>query len=63
MIWAGLPVSILDCSVKVDLRAQMHEVLHAEAVTKDDLADSKTFDWYFKVVAPVNSVCGVLDLK
>jgi len=53
----------LDRSVKVDLRDQMHEVLHAEAVTKDDKAVSFAFQWYYKIVDPVKSVRVVLDPK
>lgn len=52
-------IPIVDRGVPVDLREQVREVPHQTSITKDNAPISIDFLWYYKVLAPVDSVLQV----
>jgi regulator of protease activity HflC (stomatin/prohibitin superfamily) len=52
-------IPFVDSAVKIDLREQVREVPHQTSITKDNAPISIDFLWYYKVVAPQESVIQV----
>ncbi|HSB66656.1 MAG TPA: SPFH domain-containing protein, partial [Anaerolineales bacterium] len=52
-------IPVVDRGVSVDLREQVREVPHQTSITKDNAPISIDFLWYYKVLAPVDSVLQV----
>jgi len=54
-----LLIPILDRAVRVDLREQVREIPQQTSITKDNAPISIDFLWYYKVLAPTDSVLQV----
>lgn len=54
-----LLIPVIDRPVSVDLREQVREIPHQTSITKDNAPISIDFLWYYKLVAPTESVLQV----
>ncbi len=54
-----LLIPVIDRPVMVDLREQVREIPHQTSITKDNAPISIDFLWYYKLVAPTESVLQV----
>ncbi len=54
-----LLIPFIDRAVKVDLREQVREIPHQTSITKDNAPISVDFLWFYKVLAPTDSVIQV----
>ncbi len=54
-----LLIPIVDRGIKVDLREQKREVPHQIMVTRENVPVSINYDWYFKVIDPMQSILQV----
>ncbi len=52
-------VPVVDRAVRVDLREQVREIPQQTSITKDNAPISIDFIWYYKVLAPTDSVLAV----